>query len=114
MENVAPNDPMKQMSLLGCEMEALLPLASAPDGADAVPIGGVLLELRNLATSLRNGDYMTALRSLRNLLNMFLGDSGEINFALGSPEAALDWGRIFDLIKQVLPIILPLILKRAP
>jgi hypothetical protein len=84
------------------ELEASLPAAAPGAGT----ILGLYTEVQNLIAALKAKDVKGIMVAVRNILNVFIGDDGGIQFAPTAMAAGINWGVLIAVLKRLLPIIL--------
>ena len=107
----------EQMLELHYELGQAIPLAGTytlPEGAEGIAFGGLIAKIVELSTALQAGNWKAALKAVRDLLNIIIDDNGgTIQFAPGSPSAAIDWKRVGSVLMKLLPFLLELLAKQS-
>jgi len=103
----------QQALQFAAEFEALVPanVDDMPADAAAAPVINVISKVAELVAALKANDWKAILRTSRDLLNMLadmlLGEeSGTLQFAPDSPAAAINLGRLAELLITLLPLLL--------
>ena len=114
-EGMAPTKA--EMLELHYEMGQCIPLAGTytlPEGAEGVTFGGLIAKLVELSTALREGNWKASLKAVRDLLNIIIDDNGGmIQFAPGTPAAAIDWKKVGAVLMKLLPFLLEMLSKQS-
>lgn len=110
-ELVGGLDMSELLCQMADELESALPAAAPGAG----PILGLFQEVQNLIAALKAGDVTAAMRSVRNILNVFLGEGEEgISFVPYDVAAAgVNLELLKSLLKRLWPILLDELLKKA-
>lgn len=100
-----------QYIALADQLQAALPqVESDLEAARATSFGGIIGGVQELIAALRSGDVTVIIRSVRNLLDLLLGDEETetevIGFAGQAAAFKIDWASLIGVLVKLLPLIL--------